>query len=182
MFARSVFLEALFSLAKFLECQFKAANTDGFIAVSKHQFWENLNSTTLPVFAMDSWLREGLSYDDLDDYICIKKKYFGNIYVCDFHISEYKHLLQKKSLFQPHTCCKNQDATQQTQDFGLRIESFGNHAMILGINKHVTYQLFTNEATVKASGVSNADAQTILQGCDQEVITMFSHITAKNSS
>ena len=123
-----------------------------------------------------------MSDEEIKSYIQVKIKYFHNIYVCQQHLHNYASTLKAGNIFKPYNCCLLNSKPDDSFKFKLKLESFGSYCLILGINKSVSFQEFTQVPTIKASGVCNATLEKFLSNQPQDVKEAFDNLIKVNSA
>ena len=143
----------------FLEIKCMSANTDGSLISGKTP----LNEQNLPFFTrhrallLDTFLKQGLSNRELDDYVDRKLTYIVNPSVCPDHESAYRRSLKSRTTFQPSPCC--QSFENKTSTIRLNIEFIADFGLAIALNRNAIYNSFLKKRVTKCSGVfySNFD-------------------------
>ena len=187
--ARAVFLKFVFAFFYFLNGTIISCNTDGLLVSSPVELpptimCQNKEQTScLGVLALDSWLKPDLSYADIEEYVKFKLQYFINICVCNGHKNEYIQKLMRKELFQPYNCCIQKPMIHETEHkYKMKIENYGDMAVVLGINRSIQFHKQTKVATIKASGIQNINIQRFFRDEPAEVQELFHELIQLNST
>ena len=137
----------LIRFMSFLTIEFSSGNCDGLLAISAEPLKTSGRGTGNDgIIAMDSCLKQSLTRQDLEDYVSLKNMYFERPQICPDHKEVYIDSLIKDQSFIPPPCCKEYTSNDKFAH-KLKVEAFGNHAVIFDINKSCVFDKQTNTVT-----------------------------------
>ena len=85
-----------------------------------------------------------MNYNQLNNYIRFKQRYFEKPFFCLHHREDYIQALFTKTQFIPEYCC-SKSISSDTFPFKVKLESYGSQAIILGNNRHILCDGSQNE-------------------------------------
>ena len=146
-------------LVTFCDCTMKRSNTDGITVTSHKPFPPTYR--TVPIHFLDHWLKDSLTSTELANYMAFKLHYFKQPGFCKKHRDLYLCLLENKIRFYPEKCCIEYSQEDEIQ-LEMKIEHFGEQALITGINQMCSWQYDTNAINIKCSGLKNQTIDSFL--------------------
>ena len=178
--ARMLFLKTILTLRQYLDFHIISSNCDGFITCSTTTLASHLDQDTPGIFVIDAWLKPNLTEKQTKEYLQMKTNIFGTNGSCNEHTKNYIISLMEKRKFQQKTCCATFPFTKTSQS-RLKIEHFGSRASILGINKSLTLQQFSNEPIIKCSGSSDIDTAKFIRMSGNSAEQLFEKLNDLNN-
>ena len=157
----SILLSLVFKLKSFLCVSILSTNCDSVLIVSDKAVSPKCLENSNSCLAIDSFLHEGLSHDELNLYIDWKFEIFAETSVCLNHKREYCDALLNKYDFILQDCCKHFKNTNVGK-FSLNIEIVANCGVVTSPLQMVLYNSCTNDKISKKTGQPNFVVNTDL--------------------
>lgn len=160
--SRLIFIRMYVAFTTFLSLELSSCNCDGLLMTSQYSLPKKQRGSGSPagVIALDSALKAHLSESQLADYVSLKFKYFSNPMVCPGHKELYLRTLNENSAFKPQDCCLNY-VTENNFPHKLKVQYYGEKAIVLGINKSVIQDHETKKIIIKHSGSKQSSLENL---------------------
>ena len=172
--SRLIYIKMLIRFMSFLTIEFSSGNCDGLLAISAEPLKTSGRGTGNDgIIAMDSCLKQSLTRQDLEDYVSLKNMYFERPQICPDHKEVYIDSLIKDQSFIPPPCCKEYTSNDKFAH-KLKVEAFGNHAVVFDINKSCVFDKQTNTVMIKHSGSKIRNLETIFSKSPESLKQLFS--------
>ena len=166
--SRIIFIKMLLSLTSFLNLDFASCNCDGLLTMCKQRLRKNV----FGVLALDSALKPISDRSQLNDYLALKCQYFKNPLVCPLHREIYIDCLFTNKPFIPDVCCINY-VSDNDYPHKLKVQTFGDKAIVFGVNKVVMIDIVTGKPIIKYSGLKDRQIETVFSKNAKELRSLF---------